>query len=271
MQPTGIQDWGDATMTSLAGALALFLSAIPKIVGFLLVVLIGWFIASALAKAVAVILRKIDFNGLAQRSGFAGFVHNMGVQTDSAGFIAEVTKWFVRLIVLVAAFDVLGLPAVSEVLRELLLWLPNLIVALVVLVIGGLAAKALGGVVRGSATEAGFGNPDMLAKIAQVAVWSFAIIVAVNQLGIATTLVNTLFMATVGTVALAAGLAFGLGGRETAGEIVRGWYEKGKENKSKMKEAAKAAKDRAGGGAGPKSTPAAGSPPIIVEDRGGDR
>ncbi len=244
---TGIQDWGGAIMTSLASALALFLAAIPKIIGFLIVIIIGWVIASALAKAVAAVLRRVDFNGLAQRSGFSDFVHNMGVHTDSSGFIAEVTKWFVRLIVLVVAFDVLGLPAVSNVLEELLLWLPNLIVALVVLVIGGLAAKALAGVVRGATAEAGFSNPDMLATIAKVAVWAFAVIVAVNQIGIATTLVNTLFMAAVGAVALALGLAFGLGGRETAAEIVRDWRRSGKEAAPKMADAAQAANDDAGG------------------------
>ena len=245
---TGIRDWGDAFMVSLADALALFLAAIPRIIGFLLVILIGWFIASALAKVVAVVLRKIDFNGLAKRSGFSDFVHSTGVKTDSSGFIAEVTKWFVRLIVLVVAFDVLGLPAVSEVLQELLLWLPNLVVALVVLVIGGIAAGALAGLVRGATAEAGFNNPDILATIAKVAVWAFAIIVAVNQLGIATTLVNTLFMATVGAVALAAGLAFGLGGRETAKDILEDWRQQGKNAKPKMKDAADSAKDKAGNG-----------------------
>lgn len=242
-----IQDWGDAFMASLASALALFLAAIPKIIGFLLVVIIGWFIATAIAKAVAVVLRKVDFNGLAKRSGFSDFVHNMGVHTDSSGFIADVTKWFIRLIVLVVGFDVLGLPAVSDVLTELLLWLPNLIVALVVLVIGGLAARALAGLVRGATAEAGFSNPDTIATIAKVAVWIFAIIVAVNQIGIASTLINTLFMAIVFAVALAAGLAFGLGGRETAAEIVDTWRQKGKEAAPKMGDAADAAKRRTQG------------------------
>lgn len=243
---TGIRDWGDAFMVSIADALALFIAAIPRIIGFLLVILIGWFIATAIAKAVAVILRKIDFNGLAKRSGFSDFVHSTGVKTDSSGFIAEVTKWFVRLIVLVVAFDVLGLPAVSEVLQELLLWLPNLIVALVVLVIGGLAAQAVAGLVRGATSEAGFNNPETLATIAKIAIWAFAIIVAVNQLGIATTLVNTLFMATVGAVALATGLAFGLGGRETAKDILEDWRQQGKQAKEKAGDAADAAKKKVG-------------------------
>jgi hypothetical protein len=242
---TGIRDWGEAVWASLAGALAMFLAAIPKIIGFLVIIIIGWIIASVVSKIVATLLRTVQFNELARRSGFADFVDNMGVRTDSSGFIALVTKWFVRLIVLVAAFDALGLPAVSDVLRQLLLWLPNLVVALVVLVIGGLAAGALSGVVRGAAARADLGNPDLLANIARIAVWAFAIVVAVNQIGIAQTLVNTLFTATVGAVALALGLAFGLGGRDTAGEIVRNWYQRGKQAAPKIREAAQDIRNQA--------------------------
>jgi len=212
-------------MTSTTAALALFLAAIPKVIGFLIILLIGWLVASALAGIVAQLLRTVRFNDLAQRSGFSGFVQQMGMRTDAAGFVATATKWFVRLIVLTVAFDALGLPAVSQVLQQVLLFIPNVIVALMVLVIGGLLAKALGGVVRGATAEAGLGNPDLLANIARVGVWGFAIVIAVNQIGIASTLVNTLFMGFVGALALAAGLAFGLGGRDTAGQIVRGWYE----------------------------------------------
>jgi hypothetical protein len=144
----------------------------------------------------------------------------------------------VRLIALAVAFDALGLPAVSDVLRQLLLWLPNVVVALVVLVIGGLAARALSNVVRGSASEAGLSNANFLAKISSAVVWAFAIVVAVNQIGIATELVNTLFMAIVGALALGLGLAFGLGGRETAGEIVRKWYAKAQDQSGPLREAA---------------------------------
>src|SRR3954447_24295081 len=202
-------------MTSTAAALALFLGAIPKIIGFLVILLIGWLIAGALAGVVANLLRAVKFNELAERSGFSGFVRNMGIHTDAAGVIATAVRWFVRLIVLVVAFDALGLPAVSQVLQQLLLWVPNLIVAIMVLVIGGLAANALAGLIRGATAQAGLGNPDLLSNIARVAVLAFAIIIAVNQIGIATELVNTLFMGFVGALALAAGLAFGLGGRDT--------------------------------------------------------
>lgn len=238
-----ITEWSTALMTSLAGAMMLFFSAIPKIIGFVVIVVVGWIIASLIEKAIAALLRAVRFNELAQRSGFGNFVAKMGTGTDSAGMIALVAKWFVRLIALVVAFDALGLPAVSDVLRQLLLWLPNVVVALVVLVIGGLAANALSNVVRGAAAEGGLSNPDFLAKVASGLVWTFAIVVAVNQIGIATTLVNTLFMAVVGALALALGLAFGLGGRETAAEIVRKWYGKGQQNADQISQAANAAGD----------------------------
>jgi hypothetical protein len=193
---------------------------------------------------VATLLRAIKFNDLARRAGLSDLVQNMGVNSDAAGFLANLAKWFVRLIVLVTAFDALGLPAVSQVLQQLLLWLPDLVVALVVLVIGGLAANALASLVRGATAESGLGNPNLLASIARVAVWAFAIVVAVNQIGVAATLVNTLFMANVGALALALGLAFGLGGRETAADMVRDWYAPGRQAAPQVAEAAEAAQQR---------------------------
>lgn len=243
MQP--ITNWGEAIFTSLANALALLLGAIPRVIGFALILLIGWFISGLIASAVAALLRTVRFNDLAQRAGIRDFVRNMGVKTDPAGFLGDLVRWFVRLIVLVVAFDALGLPAVSDVLRQLLLWLPNVVVALVILVIAGLAANALSNLVRGATTEAGFGSPNLLATIARVTVWGFGIIVAVNQIGIAETLINTLFFGFVGALAAALALAFGLGGRDTAAEIVQNWYRQSQQAAPKVQRAAQAAQRQA--------------------------
>jgi hypothetical protein len=223
----------------MAQALSLLLAAVPRIIGFLLIVAIGWFIATLIARAVAALLRSIRFNDMAERSGFAGFVANTGVETDSSGFLADIAKWFVRLITLVVGFDALGLPAVSDVLRQVLLWLPNLVVAVAALILGGLAANWLAGLVRGATAKADLGNPELLATIVRVATWAFAIVVALNQVGIARELVNTLFIATVGAVALALGLAFGIGGRDTAAEVVRNWYDRSRGLAPKAGEAAR--------------------------------
>jgi hypothetical protein len=192
----------------------------PRLIAFAIVLVVGWLIASLVASGTIALLRAVRFNDLARRSGLAGFVQNMGLRQDASWVIASVVKWFVRLVTLVVAFDTLGLPAVSGVLQQLLLWLPNLIVGLVALVIGGLAANALSRLVRGSAAGAGLSNPDVLAAATRIAVWAFAVVVAMSQLGIATTLINTLLVGVVGAVALAAGLAFGLGGRDRAAQLL---------------------------------------------------
>ena len=240
MQVTPIRDWGEAMMTSLTGALAMFMAAVPKVLGFVIILVIGWFVASVIAKAVAGILRNIRFNEVARRSGLGDLVDKMGVKTDSAGMMASIAKWFVRLITLVVAFDALGLPAVSQVLHEFLRWVPNLVVALVVLVIAGLAANAFYKLVRGATAKAGSASPELAANIAYGAVWVFGVVVAVNQVGIAETLMNTLFMGFIGAVAIALGLSFGLGARETAGEIVREWYQSAKESKANFAAAGEA-------------------------------
>src|SRR5437660_8797653 len=160
-----VQDWSQAMLTALAGGLAMFIGAIPKVIAFAIILVVGWFVAGLIARLAARLLRVVHFNQLAERSGFGGFVRNIGVKNDCAGFLANVANWFLRLIVLVVAFDALGLPAVSEVLRELLLWLPNLVVAVVVLVVGGLLANAAAGVIRGATASAGFGHPDVIANI----------------------------------------------------------------------------------------------------------
>jgi hypothetical protein len=240
-----VQDTGDAFRASLAGALNTFLSAIPRIIGFVVVLIVGWIISSLLARGMLALLHAVRFNDLARRSGFADFVAKMGVKTDASGVIAGIVKWFVRLITLVVAFDTLGLPAVSGVLQQLLLWLPNLVVALVVLVIGGLAANALSQLVRGATAGAGFSNPELLATVAKAAVWTFAAVVALNQLGIATTLINTIVIGLVGALALASGLAFGLGGRDRAAQLLDTMGRSAQRVGPKLERAAHAAKEQA--------------------------
>ena len=221
----------ETLMASFRDAFSMILSAIPRILGFIVVVAIGWFVSTILARAVTGLLRAIRFDELARKSGLADFLAKMSTGTDSAGVVAGLVKWLVRIVVLLVAFDVLGLPAVSDVMRQLLLWLPNLVVAIFVLFIGGIAARALGNIVRGATAESGFSNPETLANVVRTTVWAFAIVVAINQLGIATNLINTLFTGFVGALAVALGLAFGLGGRDLASRTLENWYDQAQEAK----------------------------------------
>ncbi len=225
----------ETLMTSFRDAFTMIVGAIPRILGFIIIVAIGWFVSSLLARAVTGLLRAIRFDELMQKAGLSDFMNKMGTGIDSVGIVAGIVKWIVRIVVLLVAFDTLGLPAVSDVMRQLLLWLPNLVVAIFVLFIGGIAARAVGNIVRGATAEGGFSNPETLANISRTAVWAFAIVVAINQLGIATNLINTLFTGFVGALAIACGLAFGLGGRDLASRTLENWYDQAQDAKPRRK------------------------------------
>jgi hypothetical protein len=242
--PASVSDtvgFADRLQASFANAIGLLFNAIPRILAFIITVAIGWFIASLIARGVTTLLRAIPFNEFAERTGVTRFTR-ASAGLDPSAVVAAIVKWLVRIVVLLVAFDLLGIPAVSDVLRSFLLWLPNLIVALFVLFIAGIASQALGNVVRGAATEADFDNPNTLANVARIGVWVVAIVVATTQLGIATALVNTIVTGAIGAIALAAGIAFGLGGREIAARRLEDWERRAGEARHKAADAARAAR-----------------------------
>ncbi len=235
---------GDRVADSFTNAMTMLFAAIPRILGFIIVVLIGWLIASLIARAVATLLRTARFNDIAARTGITRFSQRAGMTADPADIVAGIVKWLIRIVVLLVAFDLLGLPAVSEVLSEFLLWLPNLVVAVAVLLLAGIGASALANIVRGASSEAGMANPDTLANVTRIAVWAFAVVIAMNQLGVARTLINTLVTGLVSAIALAAGLAFGLGGRDLAARKLDDWNNRAR-----------------GSGSAPPSQPSSPPPP----------
>jgi hypothetical protein len=221
---------GDAVTASITSAFLALFTFLPALIGALLILVIGWIISDVIARLVERVFDRMGFERAAERSGVSGFIARSGAGNVRATHVlAEMVKWFIRLIFLEAAANAVHLTAVTTTIHSIILFLPNVVVALLVLMIGAMLAQFVSRMVRASAAQTGAGNPDLLARLARYAIIGFAVIVAVHQVGIATTLVDSFFMALVFGVALAFGLAFGLGGRETAQQIVQQWYSKGRE------------------------------------------
>ena len=234
MPVTDIQDWGEAVFLSLSNALNAFLNAIPLVIGALLIIIIGWIIAAALARLVTEVLRRIGADRLfAEHSGRVYGDRTREIKPSVV--TGELVKWLVRLVFLVAAANVLGLTQVSELLNQVLLWIPNLIVAAIILLVAPLLARFVRGAIEVGAGEMGFTNAPLLGRIAEIAIVAFAVIIAINQIGIAANLVNTLFIGVVAAVALAFGLAFGLGGRDVAAQLTQRWYEQSQDAVARVK------------------------------------
>lgn len=211
-----ITDWGTAIVSSFAAAMALVFAFIPKLLGFLVILLIGWLVATAISKAVTFLLRKIGFDRMATRIGLTRLEESMGLKMDAAALLGKIVYWFIFLIFLVPAVNALGLTAVSTLLGQVIAYIPNVFVAIIVLFLGTLAATFVADLIRGVTANAHVGNPTIFANIARYAILGFVALIALEQLQIAPALLNILFTAIVGGAALAFALAFGLGGQQTA-------------------------------------------------------
>jgi hypothetical protein len=229
-----VQDWGDAVFVSATEALQNFLGFLPALIGAILILVIGWLVAGLLAGLVERGLKMVGFERAASTTGISSFIQRSGSSWTASAIVAEIVKWFIRLIAIQAAASILGLDQISQIINAILLWLPNLVVAIAILVIGALIARFVGSLVRGTTGQMGFSDPELLGNIAHYAILAFAIIAAIDQLGIAETVVNTLFIGAVALVVLAGGLAFGLGGQQTAAQITAGWYQKGRDASAKV-------------------------------------
>jgi len=224
---TNVRSTGDSVRTAFTDALSVFFRFIPHLIGAIILLVIGLVVGRIVGTIVTKALRAIRFDQVAERAEIGPFLRNAGIKLDAAGVIGALIKWFIYLIFFQAAANILGFAQLTTIINEILAFIPRIIVALVILLIGALVGKLLADLVRGGVRSARFGEPEVLANVARFAVLAFAAVAALSQLEIAPAIVNTLWTAVIGSVALAAALAFGLGAREAAGHAATGQLIKG--------------------------------------------
>lgn len=217
---TAVTDFGAGIITSVTTLLANLLGFIPRIIGALIIIWIGWIIANFVYRIVTALLRRLHVDDVAQRTGITAFLARGNVQTDAAGLIGGLAKWFIRLIFLEAAFNALGMPQVVAIINTIILFLPNLLVALILLFIGTLIARFVRDIVKASSQGAGMSGAQTIANICYFGVMAFFVIAAIGQIGVATGYLNILFTSAIGGLSLALALAFGLGGRDAAARAI---------------------------------------------------
>jgi hypothetical protein len=225
------------------------LSFLPALIGALLLIAIGWWIAGILGRLVESSLNRIGFEHAAERTGISGFLSRTGSSPLRASHVVgQLAKWFVRLIFLELAAQALHLSAVTTLLNSIVLFIPNLVVALVIVLVGLLAAQFVARLIRGSASRAGMSNGNILGAVAEYGIIGLAVVTALGQIGVATIIVTILFAGVAGALALAAGLAFGLGGRDTAAEI---WDRSYASSQQAARRLGQVSEPRTGGNGGP--------------------
>ncbi len=216
-----VQTWGEAISYSLINLWVRFIEYLPTVIGALLVFLLGVIIASVLGKLVERLFKLARIDQAVDRIKLGEKMKEHGIEITFSRFFGKVVQWFLVLVFLMAATDILGLKQVTNYLNSIILYLPNVIVATIILTIAFLLGSITYAIVRSSTKAAGVMSATLLATIIKWSIIIFGLLAALIQLGIAVSLVNTIFIGLVAAISLAAGLAFGLGGKEEAALILK--------------------------------------------------
>ncbi|MFA6048115.1 MAG: hypothetical protein WCV59_00190 [Parcubacteria group bacterium] len=218
---SGIDTWGDAITMSMINLGQKVIGFLPILIGALFVFIAGWIVAVVLGKLVEKALKTVRLDRAMDRMGLGVRINNIGVHHTISEFIGGLVKWFLVLVFLMASVDILGLTQVTIFLNSILLYIPNVVVAVIILAIVFLVGNFVYHIVKGSTRAAGVVSATMLATISKWSIIVFGIFAALIQLGIASSLVSTIFIGIVAMLSLAGGLAFGLGGKDEAAALLK--------------------------------------------------
>jgi uncharacterized oligopeptide transporter (OPT) family protein len=201
-------------------------SVIPSFLGAAVILVAGYFLARIIERWTDSLLGRLNFNKMAERGGLSEAMGRTGTRLDPIHAVGKLLFWLVMLVVILLASTALGLESIRTMFGTMLSYIPTLIAAIVIVILGMIVGEFVRALVLASA--GGVEGVPVLARIAKAAVVMIAVFMAVQQLGVAEEIVTAAFTLILGAIALATGLAFGLGNRDLAGEITRRWYEEGR-------------------------------------------
>jgi hypothetical protein len=197
---------------------------LPRLALAVLIVIGGWLLASAARFAIVKALRAINFHVLTSRAGMDNFLHQGGIERDSTDIIGMLIYWLVILASLLIAFNTLGLTYITDLLSQVVLFVPKVILALLVLAFGAYFAAFIGATVSAYCRNAQIADGDLLGNLARYAILAFVVLIALDQVNVGGDIVRHSFLILLAGVVLALALAFGLGGREWAARLLERWW-----------------------------------------------
>jgi hypothetical protein len=215
-----VLEWDNLVAEPVRQMLTKILAYLPILLGALVILIVGWIIAKAIRRAIDWLLKMVRFDTLADKAGISEILRKGNLKISAREVVSGIVYWLIIIMVLVMAVDALGLPKASDVLASLFAYVPNVIAALLVLVVAMFLASFVSGIVRTAAGNANLPKPEIFASISRWAIIIFAATVSLEQLGIASLLVTTTFNIILGGICLALALAFGLGGKDVAAKYL---------------------------------------------------
>ena len=197
---------------------------LPRILLAVVIVVVGWMVAKMVRFAIAKGLRAVNFNVLTERAGIDAFLHDGGIRADTTEILALLFYWLVILASLVMAFNLLGLEYITDLLGRVVWFLPKVMVALLILAFGAYFARFIGNAVIAYCRNVHLQDAEILGRLAQYAILAFVVLIALDQVNVGGDIVRQTFLIVLAGVVFALALAFGLGGKEWAAEMLERWW-----------------------------------------------
>jgi hypothetical protein len=201
---------------------------LPRLAVALIVFIVGWILAKVARYSIVKGLRAVNFHVVTQRAGLDGFFKQGGIRADTTEIIALIVYWLVILGALVVGFNMLGLIYVTDLLGRVILFVPKVLVALLVLAFGAYFARFIANAVTAYCKNVHMQDAEILGRLAQYAILTFVILIALDQVNIGGDIVRQSFLIILAGVVFALALAFGLGGKEWAAELLERWWPRRK-------------------------------------------
>ena len=203
---------------------------LPKLALAVLVLFAGWVLAKLARFAVEKGLRAINFNVLTERAGMDGFLQQGGIQSDTTQIFGVLSYWLVIFAALIIAFNSLGLTYITDLLGKVVLFVPKVFVALLILAFGAYFARFVGTTVVTYCRNIGIQDADLLGKLAQYAIITFVVLIALDQVNVGGEIVRQSFLIILAGIVFALALAFGIGGQKWAAELLERWWPKNRKD-----------------------------------------
>lgn len=215
-----VQNWVDVLVGSLQSLWLGVVNFIPSLLGAIIVFILGLIIAAGLDKLVERIIYWVKLDNLLRKAGLEAYLQRANLRLNSGYFLGKIVYWFIFIVFLLAASEILGLPALSDFLKNVLNYIPNVIVAALILIATFILANFLQSLVKASVFVAKLHVAKSAGAITRWIVIIFGFLAALLQLGVAVQIINTLITGIIAMVVLAGGLAFGLGGKDVAARMI---------------------------------------------------
>jgi small-conductance mechanosensitive channel len=218
------EKWNEVLQSSFNQAFHNVIQFAPRVVAMVVVLVVGYIAASLIGRIVTLLSEKIGLQRAAEHSGLAQSMQHMGIKRNVSAVIGTIVFWLLMCTFLMAAFNILELTGLSNAMQTVVNYIPKLLVATVVVVVGLLIASFLRGVIATSADRVGITYADKLATACYYVLALFTFFTALGQLDVKLELLQNLILIAFGALAVGFGLAFGLGGRDVIGGILAGYY-----------------------------------------------